>query len=499
MDPLSPKNLISTNDASKLSGYSADYLARLGKSGKIRATRVGRNWFLDRASFQEFVEKQGDRKEAYAHALARVREVEYRNATSPVRQAVRTLTSPIPLPTFALAPSVKGELVAVLVALLIVGGASVFAGTSSIPNFASHVGGLLHETREGFIALLGEVTSPIATRVDSVRLFAARISSDARETLARNFDAMAIPIARTPDVLILALTLPNIDAVTVPAPPTQRGSVAASPFSLPTRSDLAGIPRRAFSFIGELGLSFGTEVRDVFARTPEAMTATYLAFGNTIIVATNFAIHADTLLAYGVANVAPKSAEIVVTAIGEGGAMIASFAATAPRQIATAFRAGVAAWGDTALRLAAAGFKVEYSLAEQFVTGARALLALDASVIKRAGTLVYESAASGARLAGAGAAFVSTFGAAVEDRALMFAGNVALLGDRLFETISRPLARLTDEGLDALAAVAASALPSGALSTGERTALATYKAGRSFFTYTSDALALFFEPRPQVV
>src|SRR3989344_1855432 len=71
MNLPSPENLLSTNEAAKLSCYSADYLARLGKSGKIKATRIGRSWFLDRNSFIAFVGEQGDRKEAHARAYVK--------------------------------------------------------------------------------------------------------------------------------------------------------------------------------------------------------------------------------------------------------------------------------------------------------------------------------------------------------------------------------------------------------------------------------------------
>ena len=40
------KNLISTKEASQLSGYNPDYLARLCRSGKISGTRVGRAWLV---------------------------------------------------------------------------------------------------------------------------------------------------------------------------------------------------------------------------------------------------------------------------------------------------------------------------------------------------------------------------------------------------------------------------------------------------------------------
>ncbi len=78
MAPSPLKKLIGTHAASELFGYTPDYLARLAREGKVSAERIGRNWVIDRASLAAFVEQQGIHTEAYARALAREREEEYR-------------------------------------------------------------------------------------------------------------------------------------------------------------------------------------------------------------------------------------------------------------------------------------------------------------------------------------------------------------------------------------------------------------------------------------
>lgn len=44
-------------EAARLSSYTRDYIARLAREGKIAATRIGRQWYVDPASLQEFVEQ----------------------------------------------------------------------------------------------------------------------------------------------------------------------------------------------------------------------------------------------------------------------------------------------------------------------------------------------------------------------------------------------------------------------------------------------------------
>src|SRR3989344_5694794 len=62
MNALSSKKLISTKEASELSGYSPDYLARLARSGEVGGTRVGRTWLVERKSLARFMKKNGRSK-----------------------------------------------------------------------------------------------------------------------------------------------------------------------------------------------------------------------------------------------------------------------------------------------------------------------------------------------------------------------------------------------------------------------------------------------------
>jgi hypothetical protein len=52
MDELTDKGIkyISSKRAASISGYAKDYIGQLIRSGKLKATRVGRNWFVEEKS-----------------------------------------------------------------------------------------------------------------------------------------------------------------------------------------------------------------------------------------------------------------------------------------------------------------------------------------------------------------------------------------------------------------------------------------------------------------
>nr|MBP9840705.1 helix-turn-helix domain-containing protein [Candidatus Paceibacterota bacterium] len=95
MDPLRSKNLISTKDASELSGYSSDYLSRLARAGKIAGAQVGRTWVVDEKSLLRFMAAQEKHKKELAVALARARASEYKLATKAETPALVAAALPV--------------------------------------------------------------------------------------------------------------------------------------------------------------------------------------------------------------------------------------------------------------------------------------------------------------------------------------------------------------------------------------------------------------------
>src|SRR3989344_2987632 len=62
---------ITTREANKISGYSADYLGRLGAAADIFGAGVGRVWVIDPRSLGAFLKGQKKHKIERARALAR--------------------------------------------------------------------------------------------------------------------------------------------------------------------------------------------------------------------------------------------------------------------------------------------------------------------------------------------------------------------------------------------------------------------------------------------
>jgi hypothetical protein len=102
---LIENNLISTRQASDLSGYNADYLTRMCRAGKIQGEQVGRTWVLSRQSLEAFVKVQSSRKNEIREQLSKSREKEYKQAQVPSTvPAVQTTSKKVLSPIRSLVP-----------------------------------------------------------------------------------------------------------------------------------------------------------------------------------------------------------------------------------------------------------------------------------------------------------------------------------------------------------------------------------------------------------
>jgi hypothetical protein len=97
------KNFIPTKDASAFSGYNADYLARLCRSGKIEGTRIGRSWLVSQVSLEAFMKEQGERKQELRELLSETREKEYQHS---VRNSDQTTQTPISRTVHKITPAI---------------------------------------------------------------------------------------------------------------------------------------------------------------------------------------------------------------------------------------------------------------------------------------------------------------------------------------------------------------------------------------------------------
>lgn len=159
MNNLLQEKLISTKDASALSGYTSDYLSRLCREGKIDGTQVGRTWLIDRDSLEKFIAAQIDRKVELAESLAREREREYRLSNTKsfsmsrsmergTRDAVNSVMS-----AFAKArlphgmPAFSGTAVAMALTAIVLAGSAAAAGSGAVARIGSNFLAAALETR----------------------------------------------------------------------------------------------------------------------------------------------------------------------------------------------------------------------------------------------------------------------------------------------------------------------------------------------------------------
>jgi fibronectin-binding autotransporter adhesin len=201
------QTLLSTKDASALSGYNADYLSRLCRSGKIAGTQVGRTWLVDRNSLEQFVREQEERKRAISNELSQTREKEYQQAQKsiPAIRAARVIAKrPVRSPFTKL---LRQPMVAFVASFFILA-TSVYAGTiGPIAQSVEHAGTIATAVQqsingsESAVAPRLRVASNIAaasTGIPTTRATAQRVlkpTLDAK-TIASMIARIDVPDAR---------------------------------------------------------------------------------------------------------------------------------------------------------------------------------------------------------------------------------------------------------------------------------------------------------------
>ena len=490
MDQLFEKNFVSTKEAGKLSGYTSDYLARLARSGKISARRVGHTWFVEEESLKHFLSQQGDRKIDYTRALARAREAEYRARHSTLSQVKGTLTKSFPVPErfSRVVDSFHSHALAVSLSLLVVVSGAIVARAEAIPFIARHIAEISSDVTFGFNETFGDIPSLIAARIEtanSPRIPAKLVSVPANFTVpisaGFNFSSLQMVIGdeRAPRAMLAQSSAsPSVKAITIGD--AQSFIVDAYAFvTHPSRivDSLANtyhaIGVGAYSSIvasfsaynslieesGKQSLALAASARDILATAPQFVTRFNLAFGNAVIAFSHGAIRADTMLAYGLADAAPKSARVAAGFIGGIGNTVAVLTSRAPALATTLSLRATEAPARIAPAVASAVFNAEYAVATRFVKDIHT-----ASLALRD--------------------FGETAPSAARDSYLAVLGKGVLVLRSLGDT--GPIS-------NSLAAVAR------ALTPGEQVALAVYKTIHNFFGTTRNTFVSLFNSSPNIV
>jgi excisionase family DNA binding protein len=182
MPELFQENLISTSEASKLTGYNPDYLARLCRSGAIVGRRIGRTWCLNRDSLELFITQQEERKRVNAEKLSESRALEYQKRQEHLRAAVSdTATSedisaikpanaldsatprksPYVSATEAQAFFLQRRF-ALAVTLVVVAASSYLSTSAAFPKMANDAERLAHTFSESVVPSHGLITHEVA-------------------------------------------------------------------------------------------------------------------------------------------------------------------------------------------------------------------------------------------------------------------------------------------------------------------------------------------------
>jgi len=162
-------------------GYTSDYVSRIAREEKIIATRIGRQWFVDKDSFEEFVVlvKQGKqdrsealKKERQAERMMQEQKVADAHKSSVLYPAVSRVTSPIAGHAVALAQSVAVVACGIFAGLL---GWTVSGADLEIQDFAFAIDEMSEQVTQRVVptdsplVVLSDFSSLVATVVWSVR------------------------------------------------------------------------------------------------------------------------------------------------------------------------------------------------------------------------------------------------------------------------------------------------------------------------------------------
>ncbi|MFZ2983710.1 MAG: hypothetical protein WA053_01365, partial [Minisyncoccia bacterium] len=520
MDPFT-ENLITTKDASELSGYTSDYLARLVRSGEISGKRIGHNWLIDNASLGLFLQKQKGRKIDRARELAEARVQEYRARTqtqSASDFSDESLTIESFVPGNSIAPAtLSSQVFALVTAIVVVVSGAALARASVLPEFAQRASALVYEASVGFTETFGSGPSQVALDITATSdAMSARLASVAHNNL-RSSAQVTTPLLVHPDLSFLHLVTQCVSTSCDTRDVIVNRRIVLAQEDVPvraeiTRKHLEVLASDVFSFVsspqaildagmgtyagggakiyesigasfiayrnlieglGRASLASAGMVRDSLSSAPRIVAGV----GQTIVDATHAVIRADVAATYGLAAAAPASARGTTEFMGTTGVVLAYGASHIPSLAASIFKRATEAPAVLAPALAQAVFDAEYAGAKHFVAFTSGISERYLALIDTSGRIAYASVAGTQTLASA----LADAPRVIEDAYLGMLGSTALALD-------------TAAHVSPVAAVLVAVAP--ALSVGEQAALAVYETIRDFFSSTSRTFATLFAPSP---
>lgn len=366
MRSFTQDRILSTKEASELSGYSADYLARLTRAGKIKGQRFGRSWFIEKRSLDLFMAEQEERKVARSKQLISEREKEY--AAPPKAPVVRTNTTQLPVPVYGIGGAPLGvHAVAAFAAFAVIFSGTLVANGSLLATLGTRVLAVVDEVSVGFHEQFDSLPAHIASKIEmSAQVFDGR--------------AHSVPTAPQEAVMHLGATEVAFSANTsfesrqqaiqasIASVFAAGGGVSATHAASTSAQQDATAPIGAFSFAALRQASAA-----VVSSLPERLYTATVALGSGVISATHLAIQTEVHLVYRFVEVTPVVAEHSFMFAYRLGSGLAYVATNTPRVATNTFLALTALPSEIAPRLASAVWEREYAAAYQFVAVAHSL------------------------------------------------------------------------------------------------------------------------------
>ncbi|MDR3546804.1 MAG: DUF5011 domain-containing protein [Candidatus Pacebacteria bacterium] len=399
------KKFISTKDASSLSGYNPDYLARLCRAGKIVGARIGRAWFVSQESLEAFVREQGERKVELRTTLSEIRNKEYHStrneaATTQIDSVKSDKISTRVLETSSLQPLIatpfQKHAVAVLAALLVlvlgiygaqakvledVGNTSLAIALTISDGIDTILGnGIQHaddEAAREVAAAQSASVSPFANAAHET-IGASSISSSTSNIIAKPLTSLAIaPLA-------LQTTFDAATATT-----SVIASAVAAPTSLSTsRADIASVT-------GNAALSFGVSFRDFSMSFPLTLAKSEVGAALALSSFSDDILKTYSSSVYEWVNDTPAVPAFLTIHAYEAGSRIADAIGTVPSLAVAGFNAGTNAWVAATPVPATNIIKTELALGSAINGVSEGALSAEEIGVKTAGYLAYEQFAQG--------------------------------------------------------------------------------------------------------
>ena len=421
--------------------------------------------------------------------------------------------------------TLRGEALALSVAVLVVGFGMFMARTGAVPFLSNQVTATASDFVSGFGATFGNIPSHVAAKIEKadrdVRANYTRVSENISHATAQ----LAVPALTDPDFSATQLANTGTWEITH-AVRTSHPAIAPTALTMndllffahdsfvflitPSRitGTLAGLHRssgvRTYTAIRSLcdsydafietagveSLALAATLRDSLAHAPQLVSKVNLALGTAIIDATHIAIRADVALVYAVADAAPRSAHAVVALLGETGNVLAGATARVPALATALYLRTVEAPSLVAPALAQAIFDVEYAGATRLVALAHLVSDNSLVVLRITGRFAHDGVLALRSLGGVGPA-------ALEDAALATLGTSALALDSL--TRAPEVVSLSSTVRTAMVSLLAAVAPAPALTLGEQVALITYDTINELLNTTNRVLAFLLGPPSTIV